>query len=286
MPGDAPNGPFSATFDHDAHGNMTRMPHLAQIDWSSEDKMQHADLGGGGDAYYAYDGSGERVRKVWRHNGLIEEHIYLGGYEVYRRRLGGCRKIKSQTVHVMDGEQRLAMVETKTVDQGSAVVSPTSRTRYQFGNYLGSASLEVDDTGAVISYEEYHPYGTTAYHSASANVDVSPKRYRYTGKEKDEETGLYYHGARYYACWLARWTAADPAGTVDGTCLYAYVRGSPIGLRDPNGMQPAKVLKEAPKASRPVLRVIQGGAGLPLKRRQPLARPRRAAVGLQQGHLP
>jgi hypothetical protein len=36
------------------------------------------------------------------------------------------------------------------------------------------------------------------------------KRYRYTGKERDEESGLYYHGARYYAPWLGRWTAIDP----------------------------------------------------------------------------
>ena len=35
--------------------------------------------------------------------------------------------------------------------------------RYQLGNHLGSASLELDEKGALISYEEYHPYGTTAF---------------------------------------------------------------------------------------------------------------------------
>jgi RHS repeat-associated protein len=237
MPGDAPNGPFSGTFEHDAHGNMTRMPHLAKIDWNHDDEMQHVDLGGGGHAYYAYDATGERVRKVWRHNGLTEERIYLGGFEVYRRHFGGSLDIERRTIHVMAGEQRVAIVETQTVDDGNAVASLSPRIRYQLGNHLGSASLEVDETGGVISYEEYHPYGTTAYHSSPANVDVSAKRYRYTGEEKDEVTGLYYHGARYYACWLARWTAADPDGMVDGICLYAYVRGSPICLRDPGGTQ-------------------------------------------------
>ena len=96
--------------------------------------------------------------------------------------------------------------------------------------------LEVDGAGAVISYEEYHPYGTTAYWSAASGIEVSQRRYRYTGKEKDEETGLYYHGARYYAPWLGRWTAADPAGMVDGPNLYAYVRGNPVRLHDPSGM--------------------------------------------------
>ena len=57
----------------------------------------------------------------------------------------------------------------------------------------------------------------------------------YTGKEKDEESGLYYHGARYYACWLGRWTAADPIGIGDGLNVYMYVHGNPVKLQDPSG---------------------------------------------------
>src|SRR5687768_2705739 len=113
-----------------------------------------------------------------------------------------------------------------------------TRFRFQLDNHLGSAMLELDQAGNVITYEEYHPFGSTAFHSARGAVEVSPKRYRYTGKERDEETGLYYHGARYYAPWLGRWTAADPLGLGgDGPGLYNYTRGSPITLRDPNGMQ-------------------------------------------------
>ena len=88
----------------------------------------------------------------------------------------------------------------------------------------------------MITYEEYHPYGSTAFQS-SGSSEVSPKRYRYTGKEKDEETGLYYQGARYYVPWLGRWTAADPAGYVDGTNLYQYSRNNPATFADPAGTQ-------------------------------------------------
>ena len=104
-----------------------------------------------------------------------------------------------ETLHIMDGQQRIALVETKTVDSSSALTAPVSLIRYQIGNHLGSASLELDDAAQVISYEEYHPYGTTSYRATDGAIEVSPKRYRYTGKEKDDETGLYYHGARYYA---------------------------------------------------------------------------------------
>jgi RHS repeat-associated protein len=110
---------------------------------------------------------------------------------------------------------------------------------YQCSNHLGPAMLELDKFGAVISYEEYHPYGTSAYRATNGSVEVSARRYRYTGKERDEETGLYYHGARYYACWLARWTAADPVGMVDGVNLYRAMRNNPIKFIDPSGNDPA-----------------------------------------------
>ncbi|RLB64319.1 MAG: hypothetical protein DRI90_04890, partial [Deltaproteobacteria bacterium] len=85
-------------------------------------------------------------------------------------------------------------------------------------------------------YEEFHPYGTSAYRAFQSS-EVSDKRYRYTGKEKDEETKLYYYGARYLAPWLGRWMSPDPQGLVDGPGLYNYVRGSPVVLSDPSGTQ-------------------------------------------------
>jgi RHS repeat-associated protein len=66
-------------------------------------------------------------------------------------------------------------------------------------------------------------------------LQAAPKRYRYTGKERDEETSLSYHGARYYAPWLARWTSCDPALLADGPNLYQYVRSRPIVYSDPGG---------------------------------------------------
>jgi RHS repeat-associated protein len=95
----------------------------------------------------------------------------------------------------------------------------------------------VDQAAAVVSYEEYHPYGSTALWLAHSGVEVSERRYRYIGKERDSETGLYACGARYYAPWLGRWTAADPAGFVDGANRYAYARDNPIKLADPAGRQ-------------------------------------------------
>src|SRR5437773_1126215 len=63
----------------------------------------------------------------------------------------------------------------------------------------------------------------------------TPKRYRYSAKERDEETGFNYHGARYYATLLGRWLTVDRAGFVDGPNLYCYVRDSPMRFVDPDG---------------------------------------------------
>lgn len=87
----------------------------------------------------------------------------------------------------------------------------------------------------MITYEEYHPYGSTAFRASRSGAEVSAKRYRYTGMEKDEETGLGYHGARYYVGWLGRWCSADPLGITDGYNLYSYTKNKTINAIDNSG---------------------------------------------------
>ena len=55
--------------------------------------------------------------------------------------------------------------------------------------------------------------------------------------ERDEETGLEYHSARYYIPWLGRWLSADPIGIKDGTNLYRFSRNNPLNLIDTNGLE-------------------------------------------------
>lgn len=235
LPGDAADGPYSAIYAHDANGNMTAMPHLPEIDWTFRDQMRGVDRLGGGTVQFGYDGAGQRVRKVWEHGAIVEERIYLGAYEIYRRQEGGALTLERQTLHLMDGERRIALIETKTVANGEAVADPLPRVRFQLGNHLGSVALELDENGGIISYQEHHPFGTTAYRAARADIDVSERRYGYCGKERDEETGLQHYPARYLIPWLGRWASADPAGLVDGPGLYTYAHDNPIRLIDPEG---------------------------------------------------
>jgi RHS repeat-associated protein len=242
-PGD-PEGTFSANYAYDPHGNMVKMPHLPTMEWDFKDQLHASQRqvvngeGVGERTYYVYDATGERRRKVGEQaNGARKtERNYVGGWEIYREyaSANGTPALERETLRIADETRCIALVETKTKDAASAS-GGTPTARYQYANHLGSASLELSDTAAVISYEEYFPYGETSFQSADASVEVSAKRFRYTDKERDAETELYYYGARYYAPWLGRWTTADPSGIEDGPNRYCYVHGRPIVATDPSG---------------------------------------------------
>lgn len=232
-------------YEHDVHGNMVRMSHLGaglpgpNMYWDYKDQLHQVDKGGGGAAFYAYDASGQRVRKVWEKSpGLTEERIYLGGFEIFRRHAGpigaNTATLERETLHVMDDKQRIALVEMRTLDTVGNDQASRQLIRYQLGNHLGSASLELDEQAQIISYEEYSPYGSSTYQAVRSQTETA-KRYRYTGKERDEESGLYYHGMRYYTGFLGRWICADPLGLQDAINLYSYVSNNPILKLDPYG---------------------------------------------------
>lgn len=226
--GAGPETPYT----YDLHGNMTAMPHLDRMDWDFADRLRIVERGTMR-MINVYDASGVRVRKVVEKNNgnVIEERQYLGAVEYDLRHNGTETPDRvRETVHVMDDETRIALVETDL--EASA---PAPLILYQFSDHLGSVSLELNEAAAFISYEEYYPYGATSFQSGRNAAEVSLKRYRFTGMERDEETGLALHGARYYAPWLGRWTAADPAGLVDGPNLYRHVSGNPIGYKDQEG---------------------------------------------------
>ncbi len=233
-------GANTYSYTHQAeHGYITQLPHLQVMEWNFRDELQAVATQktcSGIDpetTYYVYDPEGKRVRKVTEVNGggsKKEERLYVGGIEVYRR---SSDNFERTTLHVMDDKRRVAMVDTRNdVDDGTE----KKTARFQFDNHLGSASLELNDSGDVIGYEEYHPFGTTAYQAVNKDIKIAAKRYRYTGLERDEETGFNYHSARYYLPWLCRWLKPDPhLQRYIPQTPYSYAINSPLKVIDPGG---------------------------------------------------
>ncbi|MQA29781.1 MAG: hypothetical protein GEU82_08075 [Luteitalea sp.] len=225
-------GSLHERFTYDVHGNTVSMPHLPEMAWDFKDQLrltrpQVVDGKSGTATHYVYDGAGQRVRKVSvSANGEpLLERIYIGAFEIEREIRGGDVTVR-ESLHVMDGTSRVAIVESK---QG------VRTTRFQLADHLESPCLEVDERGAILSREEYYPFGETSFRIEPPTPDIGRKRYRFTGGERDDETGLSYHGARYYAPWLTRWTTCDPEGFKDGSNLFVYCRCNPTSRVDVDG---------------------------------------------------
>jgi RHS repeat-associated protein len=225
-------------YTYDTAGNMLSMPHLNNMAWDEDDMLVEADLGGGGTAYYCYDSGGNRVRKVIVNGNVKKERLYVGEWELWQQSSSGTIQTERETLSISDDQNSFLQLETLTINNGNTVATPNTNWRYQYDNHLGSACLELDDSANIISYEEYYPFGTTSYRSGKSQSEVKLKRYRYCGKERDEETGFYYYGARYYAAWIGRFISIDPlAEKFPQLTPYNYAGNKCITHKDLEGLQ-------------------------------------------------
>ena len=235
---------ITENYAYDTHGSMQQMCHLSVMQWDYLDQLEMSkrqscgnEIVDSNSTYYQYDSEGDRARKGTLNTSgqLAKERFYLGGYEIYREYSVQNVALERETLHIMDDEDRVLLIELKTQGQDA---SNKKYIRFQYGNHLGSASLEINEGGSVVSYEEYFPYGSTAY-SFEKHSEV-PKRYKYTGMERDEETGFSYHGARYYCNLINTWISCDPSGLKGGLHSYQYSSLNPIYFIDKGGMAPRK----------------------------------------------
>ena len=114
----------------------------------------------------------------------------------------------------------------------------SEETFYYHSDHLGSTSYITDDSAHVTQYTAYLPYGELLVDEHSSSEDMP---YKFNGKELDEETGLYYYGARYMQSITSVWYGIDPlTEKYPDVSAYVYCAGNPVKLVDSDGLEPIK----------------------------------------------
>jgi RHS repeat-associated protein len=165
---------------------------------------------------FGYDGLGRRVRKTT--SGVTTRFLYDGDNLVMQ--LDGA------------GQPQLEFSYYPGVDHPHAVRVGTGAVYYYATDgRAGHVTALVDQRGAVVNQYEYTPFGERV-----TAVEQVMQPFRFTGRELDRETGLYYYRARYYDPTLARFISEDPIGLAGGVNQYAYVGSDPVNRIDPSGL--------------------------------------------------
>lgn len=167
---------------------------------------------------FYYDGDGGRVK---RRSEIDQANTttYIGSFfeKVEYDNSSIPTKVKK---HIYAGANRVCVV-----DDGNL--------RFYHGDHLGSSNVITDGSGTQIARYEYKPFGSQTYESGAYITDV-----KYTGKIQDD-TGLYYYGARYYDPVIGRFISPDTIvqAPQDPQTLnrYAYCRNNPLKYVDPTG---------------------------------------------------
>jgi RHS repeat-associated protein len=225
-------------FGYDAAGNMTSNGSASYI-YDAENRL----IWTSGERYI-YDGDGNRVEKCVAATATTACPTSGTNGMLYWRGTGSEALDESdlsgnpEEEYIFFSGQRIARRDVTSTGATIAV-------HYYFSDHLGSHSVITNATGTTCEQDiDYYPYGGVENDYCSGS-GVS-QRYKFTGKERDTESGLDYFGARHYASNLARfmvpdWAAKPTAvpyanfGNPQSLNLYSYVENSPVSRVDPIG---------------------------------------------------
>jgi RHS repeat-associated protein len=222
-PANTQNQLTTCAFLYDPTGNMT---HNGGVTYTYDAENRLIATGG---YSYLYDGDGQRVEKctagatlgTCASNAAGTFYWQAGGGTVAESDLGGNFTAAYGLIRGQIASR---------IDLPSRVV------HYYFHDHLGSTSIVTDAVGNIVKESDYYPYGGEIPISGS---DLN--RYKFTGKERDSESGLDNFVARYDSSSLGRFMTPDEMGpgqhldNPQSWNLYSYVMNKPLTLTDPTG---------------------------------------------------
>jgi len=257
-------------FYYDPNGNLTsdstgraytytpsNMMETALANWVSTtyrydgDDVRKAKTSAGDETYFIHGPGGQLLAEFQDANAIVPAHdyVYIGSRLLADVRLSAifADGFESGDTSAWSSQLPFASTlagvarDTDVLGGGQARVW-----RYYDTDGVGSVRVITDEGGDVVERHDYLPFGeecTTGACETNPQGGGGDDR-KFTGKERDNETGLDYFGARYYSAPLARFATIDPAMTIQANVVdpqrwnrYAYANNNPLKFIDPDGRE-------------------------------------------------
>ena len=224
------------TYEYDDEGNMTRQTETAtgkvrSFEWDYRNRLVGVtDTDSVGTELlrvaYRYDAMGRRIAKAVDADGAGSADVEMLHF-VYDRDdvlLEFEEESTEPSQRYLHGPQ---------VDQVLAQEDAEGKELWLLSDHLGTVKDLANDAGEVTNHRTYDSYGNLIEQN-DASFD---SRYSFTGREFDDESGLYYYRARYYSGAVGSFITQDPIGFDSGDKnIYRYVANSPLDRTDPLGL--------------------------------------------------
>ena len=239
---DANNHINNSGFGYDAAGNMTQDGTSGVTYFFDVENRMYKITGISGGPYcYFYDGNGLRVAKKSGANSDCTGGTLV---KLYWRSISGDALAETDST----GSVTNAAYNEYVFFSGRQIAARngTGPIFYYFADQVGSTRSITTGNGTgqtpgQLCYDaDFTPYGLEIPHTEHLQTTACPPNYKFTGYERDGETGLDYAFARYYSSSLNRFYSTDPLGGSIGSLqshnAYAYVTNNPANIIDPSGM--------------------------------------------------
>lgn len=240
----------NAGYSYDSAGNLLN-DGVHTYTYDGENKISKVD----NVSAYIYDGEGQRVRKLVGENLRL---VYGIGGQQLAEFDGANGTLKKEYIYGASG--LVATIEPAAVNANG--------TRYTTSDYLGSPRLVTNSGAGVVSRHDYMPFGEAlgsgvGGRSTGIGFVADGIRLQFTLKERDNETGLDYFGARYYGSIQGRFTSPDPlmasaeTGDPQSWNRYSYALNNPLRYIDPDGMKSTPVFGDYKDLSEEERRILE-----------------------------
>jgi RHS repeat-associated protein len=245
-PTDTDGSQASDRMQYDASGNLIKDTHtqtgtIGNRIYDAENRMLTADGANGLSNSYTYDADGQRTRRSLNNGGEVWWQIYgIGGELMAEYQLVSGTPTLKKEYGYRNGQMLVVWDGSETGDR---------QLQWLVQDHLGSTRMVVDRSGSLegVRRHDFAPFGEELFagmgiRSETNGYSGDSVRQKFTSKEQDNETGLYYFLARYYSSTQGRFTSPDipfadqSEGDPQSWNLYTYVGNKPLTYTDPFGM--------------------------------------------------